>query len=902
MIAGSLEIKLFADMSRIAKDMHAVRNTVGGSMEAVEKAVGAAKAALGGLGAGLGLSQIINLTDQYTKFTAQLQLATNTTSEYARAYADVQRIAKTAQADLGGTGVLYARIAQGTRELGMSQSKVADITETVSLALKVSGATAAESSSAMLQLSQAFASGTLRGEEFNAINEAAPRLMQALADGLGVPVGALKKMAEEGKLTTEAVSSVTKALPELRNESDKIQTISGAFTELKNEVLQFVGVQAQASGAVSVMTGGIKLLAENLGLLAGVTLTVTASKLAQWMGAIAAKTLEDVAASRAKALAVLEVAKADARATASASALATARVAELRSAVLATNGEVALAVATNGLIPAQTRAATASAAHATSLSALAVAQRAASLGAAALNGALGLLGGPIGAITTILGLGATAWMLWGKSSDDANKQAQASTEASGREILAGLDKQIEKLRERVALAKAGNADIAKAGGADAEKLASTLKQINDLKSKGNTITGVDQIQLIELQGVYDDISKKVGSVKGLNEELATIGQNAKAADFWKEHATNAQKATTEVEKWKKALGSAFTPEIETTIRAKYAEKTPRSSGGSRGKSEAEKQAEEAAKFIERLTQEKETLGLSTIELAKYQAIKAHLSPEQQKIAVSLAAEVEMLKAVDEARKSAAKAEAEAAAAAQQQIATAFEAVSTLQHEIQTYDMLPAAITRAEIAKLELLKSTLEANEGTAEEIRVTEALIEAKNRLAGLQSAKTELDKQKENVAELKKIQDNFVENVQSNLGRGLFDMMNGNFKSIGDSFKTMLLQMAAEAAAANITAALFGSKKDSGSSGLLSGALDAAMGYFGIAGARANGGQVNAGSTYLVGEKEAETFKPSVRGLIVAAISLPKQASLAVNEGGNFTPKASAVNKTEEQRELAYI
>lgn len=303
-----------------------------------------------------------------------------------------------------------------------------------------------------------------------------------------------------------------------------------------------------------------------------------------------------------------------------------------------------------------------------------------------------------------------------------------------------------------------------------------------------------------------------------------------------------------------------------------------------GKSDAEKAAEEAAKFIAKLKEEAVQVGMSADQIKMMAAAReaakaptAGLRLEIMQSALALDSVTKAHEAKTEAERIAAANEAQSVAAAQQQIASAFDAVDALQLEIETYDMLPAAITRAEIAKLEMHKATLEANQGTAEEIRVTEALILAKNRLAGLQDAKTELDKQKENVAELKKIQDNFVENVQRNLGSGLFDMMNGGFKGIGDSFKKMLLQMVADAAAANITAALFGNPKQNGSTGILSGALTAGLGFLGIAGAKADGGHVNGGSTYLVGERGPELFKSSSSGTIVPNHAMQGGASPSV-------------------------
>lgn len=224
-----------------------------------------AGAAIKGYVAALSVKSIIQMADGYTKFTAQLKLATRSTQEYATAYDDVRRIAYAAQADLGGVGVLYARIANGTRELGISQQKVADITETVNMALKVSGATGEEAASAMLQLSQAFASGVLRGEEFNAVNEAAPRLMKALADGMGVTVGSLRDLATEGVITSQVMAeALPKALSQLREEAKSIDTIGGAYTNLKNKMFELVGTTAQVSGFTSAVNGGLELVANNL--------------------------------------------------------------------------------------------------------------------------------------------------------------------------------------------------------------------------------------------------------------------------------------------------------------------------------------------------------------------------------------------------------------------------------------------------------------------------------------------------------------------------------------------------------------------------------------------------------------------------------------------------------------
>jgi len=215
-----------------------------------------ATAALGrmvpALAAVLSVGSLARTIDEYTKFTAQLKLATRSQTEYATALSDVNRIANTAQASLSSIGTLYARLNNALRDVGVSQAQVGKITENVGLALKVSGATASESASAMLQLSQAFGSGVLRGEEFNAVNEAAPALMRALAESIGVPIGALRELATDGKLTADVLAKAfgdENLLNKFREQAKEVQTLSGAWQGFKNKFVTYIGEMDKAVGA-----------------------------------------------------------------------------------------------------------------------------------------------------------------------------------------------------------------------------------------------------------------------------------------------------------------------------------------------------------------------------------------------------------------------------------------------------------------------------------------------------------------------------------------------------------------------------------------------------------------------------------------------------------------------------
>ncbi|WP_162254005.1 tape measure protein [Sphingomonas sp. Root50] len=169
--------------------------------------------ALAGISAIAAARAFLEIADEAKNLDAQLKLATQSSGSFAQATDDVRRIADDTRSGLEETSRLYGNFQRNARQLGITQDQVARATETVSKTFKISGASTAEASGATRQLVQALQSGVLRGDEFNSVMEAAPRLSRLLADSLGVPVGQLRKMAEAGELTAQ---TLTKAFTDTR--------------------------------------------------------------------------------------------------------------------------------------------------------------------------------------------------------------------------------------------------------------------------------------------------------------------------------------------------------------------------------------------------------------------------------------------------------------------------------------------------------------------------------------------------------------------------------------------------------------------------------------------------------------------------------------------------------------
>jgi tape measure domain-containing protein len=779
-------------------------------LQAAEEAAGNAgnsvsgfSAALASVAFGGGIAAVAQLSDQYGKYLAQLKLATTGQSEFTNAQNAVRSIATSAQSDLSATASLYASITKSTRDLGIAQSQVAGITESVSLALKVSGASTGEASSAILQLSQAFASGVLRGDEFNSVNEASPRLMQALADGIGVPVGALRAMAEQGQLTTAVLAdALPRALGTLRNEARSVETIGGAVTVLKNNVMEMVGATAQSSGVVTVLSGSINLLADNLTLAAGAMGTVVAVKLGTALHASAAGAVASMMANRALALSNLASAQSNVAATAAASATAAARVNELRAAVLVAEGNVALAITNNGLIPAQARATAAASAHAAALTAQATAARAASVSGGLAGAALTALGGPVGAVIAVLGIAATAWAVFGNKAEQANDQATQSTEESTGEMIVRLDEQIKKLRERNALAAAEPRikDLGGVSEVDKDGLA-RAKAALDANKAAQAAAGTDararmmlQLEEVELSGKYEGAMSRVKSLQGEVATAALRTRTARLDDWYAQNGSSAQRLAAELDKLKKEFG-AIPPEMEKLVRAKFAD--PASAKALKSQATA---AKEYADLVDRINgksagvdpdYQDNLLKLSAGYSAGKQSLEAYRATVEAYIAQQPFAKqaeedrLRALKEVSDFQDSYSKG-LEAASGIYAKRVQDAEAEAVRNEDLaRTYGMTKSAVEALEVARLQEQLAQRSTAGLTLDEIENLETLIDLKQRSAAAVAAMEQVDAAKKAAEEWKRASESIEQSLTDALLRG-FESGKDFGQNLVDTLKNM--------------------------------------------------------------------------------------------------------------------
>lgn len=218
------------------------------------KALGLFKTALAVLGISLGVSQMIQYTDTYGSLRGQIALTTESTREMNKTWRDLYMVSQQTAQSLKGTVELYSRMARSSKELQLTQTELVSITDTINKTLLISRTPAASAEAALFQLSQAMASGVLRGEELNSVMEQAPRLALALANGLGVPIGELRKMGAEGELTAKKVIGALQQQKQYIDQefSGVFVSVSNAMARVDNTLVDLVGRADEAAGASAV--------------------------------------------------------------------------------------------------------------------------------------------------------------------------------------------------------------------------------------------------------------------------------------------------------------------------------------------------------------------------------------------------------------------------------------------------------------------------------------------------------------------------------------------------------------------------------------------------------------------------------------------------------------------------
>lgn len=235
--------------------------------------IGSGLSGLTGLLAGLAsvgfAKSMLDTADAVQSINSQIRQVVSSETEYLAVQRQLLDTANHTRASLESTASLYVSTSRALKDYGYTQQEILKFTEATNNAMTIGGVGAQQQAAALMQLSQALGSGVLQGDEFKSIAEAAPILLDTIAEYMGKSRAEIKKLGSEGKLTADVIfKAISGASEKLGEQAAKMpMTMGQALTVFSNNWQSMVSKLMNDSGAMSGIAAIIKLIADNLNLV-----------------------------------------------------------------------------------------------------------------------------------------------------------------------------------------------------------------------------------------------------------------------------------------------------------------------------------------------------------------------------------------------------------------------------------------------------------------------------------------------------------------------------------------------------------------------------------------------------------------------------------------------------------
>ena len=260
--------------SVLGSKLRSVFRGIVGGIKTILKSLFSLKALIFALLSGVLIRRITQLADAWQDLTNRLAGFIESGEKVAVVQQRLFEIAQRTKQPINSIATIFQRLLIIQDDLGKSTNELLFFIESLSKAVVISGATATESSAALLQLSQGMATGTLRAQDLKSVMSQLPFVAQVIAEELGITLGELRALGEQGKITTEIIfDAFTNRAADIEKRVLRTRvTIGASLTALTNSFTRFVGILVTASGAFDKITGGILFVSK---LLDNMTTIVT---------------------------------------------------------------------------------------------------------------------------------------------------------------------------------------------------------------------------------------------------------------------------------------------------------------------------------------------------------------------------------------------------------------------------------------------------------------------------------------------------------------------------------------------------------------------------------------------------------------------------------------------------
>ena len=215
-------------------------NEVQKSGSTSDKLISKAKTLVGAYLGFRSIKGIAQISDQMSQINVKIAMINKGQQTNAGLQEMIFQSAQRSRGEYMNMANLVSRIGMNAKDAFKTNEEMVAFAETLNKKFIIAGASQEEIASATLQLTQGLGSGVLRGEELNAVFEAAPNVIQTIADYLDVPIGQIREMASDGELTADVVkNAMLSSVEETNKQFEKMpKTWGQIFTIFKNDAIR----------------------------------------------------------------------------------------------------------------------------------------------------------------------------------------------------------------------------------------------------------------------------------------------------------------------------------------------------------------------------------------------------------------------------------------------------------------------------------------------------------------------------------------------------------------------------------------------------------------------------------------------------------------------------------------
>ena len=209
----------------------------------MSEAIGTAKKLLGAYLSFQGIKKFVESADEFQNISTRLNSvaesykATEKTLSGDKLTSKIRESAAASRGEFLMTADVISKLGMQARNAFGSSDELIIFAEQLNKNFKIAGTDAEGIRSVMYNLTQALASGVLRGQDLNAVMSNAPIILEKVAKYMDSDISQIRKLAEEGRLSADVI---VKAMLDSADKTDEAfknmpLTFADIMTRIKNE-------------------------------------------------------------------------------------------------------------------------------------------------------------------------------------------------------------------------------------------------------------------------------------------------------------------------------------------------------------------------------------------------------------------------------------------------------------------------------------------------------------------------------------------------------------------------------------------------------------------------------------------------------------------------------------------